>query len=150
MSAFADTSFLFAFYFRRDASQRAIEKVEAATLPLRISALVHYEFVQAVWLEVWFRANGEQRGMNETDAQNGLAAFALDVEQGLWDIAAPDWDGVIREAERLAVNHTPRLGARALDILHVATARQLGATEFLTFDINQRHLAEAEGFAVSV
>ena len=150
MSAFADTSFLFAFYFPRDASQRAVEKVQASTQSLRISALVHYEFVQAVWLEVWFRANGQPRGMNETDAQNGLAAFDLDVEQGLWDTAAPDWDGVLLEAERLAVNHTPRHGARALDILHIATARQLGATEFLTFDINQRRLAEVEGFAVSV
>ena len=150
MSAFADTSFLFAFYFRRDASQRAIEKVQASMQPLRISALVHYEFLQAVWLEVWFRANGEPRGMNQTDAQNGLAAFDLDVEQGLWDIAALDWDGVIREAERLAVNHTPRHGARALDILHIATARQLGANEFLTFDTNQRRIAEAEGLAVLV
>ena len=150
MSAFADASFLFAFYFRRDASQQAVEKVQASSQPLCISALVHYEFLQAVWLEVWFRANGQPRGMNETDAQNGLAAFDLDVGQGLWDIAAPDWDGVFREAERLAVNHTPRHGARALDILHLATARHLGATEFLTFDINQRRLAEVEGFAVSV
>jgi predicted nucleic acid-binding protein len=150
VNAFADTSFLFAFYFPRDASERAVEKVQSAPQPLRISALVHYEFLQAVWFEVWRRANEPPHGMNEIDAQTGLAAFAVDVEQGLWDIAAPNWDGVIREAERLTVDHTPRHGARTMDILHIATARQLGATEFLTFDTIQHRIAEIEGMTVSV
>jgi predicted nucleic acid-binding protein len=35
-----------------------------------------------------------------------------------------------------------------MDILHVATAVELGAKEFLTFDGNQRKLAEAEGMIV--
>jgi predicted nucleic acid-binding protein len=38
-------------------------------------------------------------------------------------------------------------GHRFLDILHVATARVLGASEFLSFDENQRRLARAEGLA---
>ena len=37
---------------------------------------------------------------------------------------------------------------RSFDILHVAAAIHLGAKEFLTFDANQRKLAEAEGFKV--
>jgi predicted nucleic acid-binding protein len=37
-----------------------------------------------------------------------------------------------------------------MDILHVATALHLGATEFLTFDANQKELAEAEGLVVRV
>ncbi len=150
MSAFADTSFLFAFSFPRDASGKAIERVQAATLPFRIAALVHYEFLQAVWFEVWLRSAGQPRGMNGADAQSGLAAFAIDVEQGLWDMAAPNWDAVFKEGERLTVNYTPHRGAKALDILHVATARHTGATDFLTFDTKQRSLAEAEGPAVSV
>jgi predicted nucleic acid-binding protein len=36
------------------------------------------------------------------------------------------------------------------DILHVATALHLGADEFLTFDGNQKTLAEAEGLTVKV
>ena len=35
-----------------------------------------------------------------------------------------------------------------MDILHVATAIELGAKEFLTFDGNQKKLAEAEGLVV--
>jgi hypothetical protein len=36
-----------------------------------------------------------------------------------------------------------------MDILHLAFALQLGATELLSFDGNQRSVAQAEGLAVS-
>jgi hypothetical protein len=39
-------------------------------------------------------------------------------------------------------------GYRAFDILHVATAQQFTASEFLTFDGKQRELAESEGLLV--
>ena len=37
-----------------------------------------------------------------------------------------------------------------MDILHVATAIKLGVKEFLTFDGNQKKLAEAEGLVFPV
>ena len=40
------------------------------------------------------------------------------------------------------------MGHRLFDIVNVATALHLGASEFLTFDANQRQLAEAEGLRV--
>jgi predicted nucleic acid-binding protein len=36
------------------------------------------------------------------------------------------------------------------DILHVATAIHLGVRDFLTFDGNQKRLAEAEGLVVPI
>jgi predicted nucleic acid-binding protein len=36
-----------------------------------------------------------------------------------------------------------------MDILHVATAQQIRSTELLSFDENQRRVAEAEGLAAS-
>ena len=51
-------------------------------------------------------------------------------------------------AETISVRHTETGGHRAFDILHVATARELGAREFLSFDANQRRLAAAEGLTV--
>jgi hypothetical protein len=41
-------------------------------------------------------------------------------------------------------------GYRGFEVLHVATALHLGVTEFLTFDGNQKKLAEAEGLLVPV
>ncbi len=117
--------------------------------PPQISTLVRYEFQQAVWFEVWRRANGHPKGLSEAPAQSGLAAFDLDLERGIWNLVRTEWDDVLLKAERLALTHTPRHGARAMDILHLAFALQLGANELLSLDGNQRSVAEAEGLMVS-
>lgn len=54
---------------------------------------------------------GQPRGLSETAAQLALAAFEIDLEQGLWSVAMPDWENVITRAEKLAISHTPRNGA---------------------------------------
>ena len=123
-----------------------MESLQEAAL---ISSLVRFEFQQAVWFKVWLHAQGQPLGLSETAAQSALAAFELDLEQGLWAVAMPDWEGVVTRAERLALEHTPRHGARAMDILHLAFALQLGATELLSFDENQRRVALAEGLALA-
>jgi predicted nucleic acid-binding protein len=41
--------------------------------------------------------------------------------------------------------HTPKLGTRSLDVLHIACAVELGLCQFLTFDVKQRKLAVACG-----
>jgi len=55
---------------------------------------------------------------------------------------------VLRRADDLSKRHTITDGHRSLDILHVATALQLEAEVFLTFDERQRKLAHAEGLKV--
>ena len=104
MSAFADTSFLFAFYFPRAVSEQSVTKIQSLPAPTQISSLVRYEFQQAAWFEVWRRASGQLHCLNQTDAQSGLAAFDLDLEQGLWDLAHPDWESVIILARRLTTH----------------------------------------------
>lgn len=148
MSAFADTSFLFAFYFPRAVSEQAVAKMESLQDAPLISSLVRFEFQQAVWFKVWLHAQGQPLGLSEPAAQSALAAFELDVEQRVWAVASAEWEGVVTRAEKLALDHTPRHGARAMDILHLAFALQLGATELLSFDENQRGVALAEGLAV--
>lgn len=67
---------------------------------------------------------------------------------GPWSFAPVDWAEVLVIAERLSAQHTPREGHRALDVLQVATALDLGAREFLSLDANPRQLAVTEGLAV--
>ncbi|MDB6005442.1 MAG: PilT protein domain protein, partial [Prosthecobacter sp.] len=55
---------------------------------------------------------------------------------------------VLDEARRLSAAYTLTSGHRGFDILQVAAALVLGADEFLTFDANQKKLAEAEGLEV--
>ena len=70
MSAFADTSFLFAFYFPRAASEQAMAKMESLQDAPLISSLVRYEFQQAVWFKVWLHAQGQPLGLSEPGAQS--------------------------------------------------------------------------------
>jgi predicted nucleic acid-binding protein len=48
-------------------------------------------------------------------------------------------------AAELSQRHTPKLGTRSLDVLHVACALELKLRHFLTFDTLQQQLAKAEG-----
>lgn len=148
MSAFADTSFLFAFYFPREASARAVETVQSAAEPLLITALVDFEFRQAVWFEVFLRHNGQPRGLSEEQAQTGLAAFELDCEQGVWTTAGLQWERLMASARELSFKHTARTGCRAFDLLHVASALATDARTFLSFDLTQCELAQTEGLMV--
>lgn len=83
-------------------------------------------------------------------AQAALAALQSDVKAGFYRQSAVDWADVHQLGERLAQQHTMKGGHRGFDILHIATALHLGAAEFLTFDGNQRKLAEAKGLLVPV
>lgn len=55
---------------------------------------------------------------------------------------------VMDEAMRLSAAHTLAGGHRSFNIVHVAAAIVIKARHFLTFDQNQRRLAEAEGLVV--
>ena len=123
-------------------------KMESLQNPALVSSLVRFEFQQAVWFKVWLHTQGHPLGLSETSEQSVLAAFDLDLEQGLWALAEPAWEDVVTRAERIALDHTPRHGVRAMDILHLAFALQMGATELMSFDENQRQVALAEGMAI--
>ena len=151
MCPFADTSFLFATYFQQANSQRAAEWLESAVSPaFEISPLVRYEFVQGARMEAHFRRTHGVRGFTEEAVLTALGAFELDEENGAITMTDFDWAAILSRAYTLSERHTIAEGHRALDILHVATALNLGAREFLTFDQNQRRLAEAEGLIVPV
>jgi predicted nucleic acid-binding protein len=45
----------------------------------------------------------------------------------------------------LSREHTITLGTRALDVLHVASALELGVRSFVTYDTRQAALAKAVG-----
>lgn len=55
------------------------------------------------------------------------------------------WRGALNRAAELSRRHTPRLGTRSLDVLHVACALELRVRHFLTFDGRQSKLAKAAG-----
>lgn len=73
--------------------------------------------------------------------------FQDDIENGIFEVG-PLSPAVFERSKRLSEKHTLRLGARTLDVLHVASALVLKADTFYTFDVKQGKLARAEGLLV--
>jgi hypothetical protein len=74
-----------------------------------------------------------------------LADLEHDVEAGVWEAPAYDLGDVHALAERLARRYAASIGARSLDILHVAAALALDVEHFVTADRRQAALAKAVG-----
>jgi predicted nucleic acid-binding protein len=89
-----------------------------------------------------------QKRMSAAEARQVHLEMERDRAAGLWletDLPELAWES----CEDLARRHGPRLGVRTLDTLHVASALQLKAERFWTFDDRQAKLAQAEGLKVS-
>lgn len=145
---FPDTSFLCSLYVPQGTSARAISFMNRQASALEVSSLLLFEFRQSVQFQVFRNSKDRSQGYPLAMAQAALAALQADVKAGALHLAAVDWADVHQRAEHLSLHHTRSGGHRTVDILQVATALHLGATTFLTFDANQKNLAEAEGLAV--
>ena len=148
MTAFPDTSFLFALYRSQDNSAAARKHYDAMTEALTISGLLAFEFRQSMRWQTWLHAQDSKKGIPAKEADQALADLESNLASVALEMATVDWADVHRIAERLSATYTKANGHRAIDVLHVATALHLGAEELLTFDANQRKLATAEGLKV--
>ena len=61
----------------------------------------------------------------------------------------PDWLRVFQRSIGFSRAHTSSIRTRSFDILHVAAAVELGATEFWSFDKRQWTLAREVGLRVN-
>ena len=150
MSFFPDTSFLCALYQTQVNSARADQFMAGLSGTLGVSSLLLLEFRQSVRLQVRLHLNDRSKGFLQTEGQQMLNDLQIDLNAGLLTVIPVDWSAVHQRAEALSSARTLASGHRLADILHVATALPLGVAEFLTFDENQKKLAEAEGLMVPV
>lgn len=86
--------------------------------------------------------------MTTVQGQQLLDTIEADIKTGLLEETPVAWAEVYAEAEALSAAHTEKLGTRALDVLHVASAAALGVKEFFTFDARQKALAVKAGMKV--
>lgn len=148
MTAYPDTSFLCAIFRRQDNTEEALAQRAALKHPLPVTTLLLFEFRQSVRFQTWLHSKDASKGYGEKGGTKMLADLQSDLEKGLVELVPADWVKVHAAAEQLSGRHSGKNGARAFDILHVATALELGAPEFLTFDTRQRALAKAVGLKV--
>ena len=96
-----------------------------------------------------------QHGYAELVNAIALAAFRSDVPREVADGATADlvagrlrlvdlaWRRALDTAADLSRRHTPLLGTRSLDVLHVASALTLGMTGLVTYEDRQAKLVKA-------
>jgi len=130
-----DTSFLFSLFGGDAHTATARAWAIQTKQPIAVTALNHYEFGNAI------RFAAFRKVISQQDALNSLAAFEADLRNGILQPLSPDLANIVKEAARFSELHTMSGGHRSFDILHVAAARVLKATLFLSFDANQRKLA---------
>lgn len=76
---------------------------------------------------------------------DALASLQEDLLEGRYADADVPWRATLRRAQEISRVHTPSLGCRTLDVLHVAAALELELPYFGTFDQRQQRLARAVG-----
>ncbi len=79
-----------------------------------------------------------------------LTALDDDFSQGRYIQADLLWRAALKRAGELSRKHTPTLGCRSLDVLHVASAVDLSLRYFLTFDLRQQKLAKLVGLKLLI
>ncbi|MBI4662294.1 MAG: type II toxin-antitoxin system VapC family toxin [Verrucomicrobia bacterium] len=142
MSLYADTSLLVSYYVSDANSAFAQTLIQAASDPLMFTGLHRLELRNALELGIF------RQLLTPVEAQAAWNDVQRDIRAGRLLAHPVNWVPVFRVAAQWAARHSAGIGCRSLDILHVATARKLGATEFLSFDDRQRSLAQLLGFAV--
>ena len=150
MRCFTDTSFLCALYREQDNSERADAFMEAFEGEIIVSSLVLWEFRQSARLQVYRYQSDRTKGFSKSEAERMLGVLGANVKAGGLTLATVEWPDVHSIAETLSATYTIKGGHRAMDIIHLATTKHLGVKRFLTFDGNQKTLAEAEGLVVPV
>ena len=148
MIAYPDTSFLCAFYRKQVNSPQAAAHFAKMPEALHVASPLLFEFRQSVRWQTFLHQKDPNKGYDKRTALAALSKLQLEIASGAVGVVPEEWADVASIAERLSAQYTWTEGHRGFDVLHVATALHLGASEFLTFDAKQKELAEAEGLAV--
>jgi predicted nucleic acid-binding protein len=115
--------------------------MQSTVEPVFITSFGELELCNALQLQVFRNTVGPRDVRPVTDL------IEEDIRRGILSLQ-PMSPATFEIGKRLSLKHTAKLGTRTLDIMHVAAALAVGATEFLSFDRNQRKLATAVGMTL--
>lgn len=129
-------------YVREHDSSEVVAIVSKLREPVPLVFLHEIEIANALHRCVF----EERLARKQCEAATGL--FRQDIDAGLYRRTAIDVTALTKQAVEISEAWTARDGTRALDVLHVAAAKILGANRFLTGDARQRQLARSVGLSV--
>ncbi|MBN1673612.1 MAG: type II toxin-antitoxin system VapC family toxin [Kiritimatiellae bacterium] len=138
---YLDTSAFIKLYFLEAGSEQVDQYVTSQDDPLPVWDILEAEFANACRLKaLWGDIAAE-----EADRQ--IALFVQRLRRGQYYVPEVDRHAMM-EAFRDLSRHTPTVGCRTMDILHVACALQLAPARFVSFDERQRALAKHAALTV--
>jgi predicted nucleic acid-binding protein len=138
----ADTSFLFSLYGNDVHTDKAVAWLQKESTALTLTALNEFELGNAL------RFAEFKSFLPSGNAELFWQDYLEDKRQARIMVDFCNLAEVIDQAKRLSSLWTLENGHRSFDILHVASARILQASHFLTFDQNQTRLARKCGMKV--
>lgn len=141
MSVYADSSLFVALYLPEVHSGEALRRTSQGKR-IWLTPLHRVEWNHAIAQHVF------RRVISAEEAARVYSAFEANRKSNFW-VEASLPDAAYERAAELARLHGPRMGIRTLDTLHIASALELGATTFWTFDERQERLAKAAGISTS-
>lgn len=134
MNAYADTSFFVSLYLSDQHSleaQRLASQSVVWLTPLHIA-----EWTHAIEQHVF------RKKVSASEAARLHSAFQAATTGGVWpEVSIPEL--AFQRCTELARRYAAKFGLRTLDTLHVASALELNADTFWTFDERQQKLAKA-------
>jgi predicted nucleic acid-binding protein len=138
-ATYTDPSALLKLYIHQPESARMSIWRKRIRGPLAVTHHGRVEIINGICLA------GFRRDLTTEATADALASFDEDFEEGRYIQADVLWRATLQRAADLSRRHTVALGCRSLDVLHVASALELQARYFLTFDSRQQKLAQATG-----
>ena len=136
---YVDPSALSRLYFHQAGSPALARWRRGCTEPLPVTHHGRTEIINAIALAVF------RKHLTSEQGEEAWSWLAEDFVRGHLHQADILWRASLNRAAELSQTHSPTLGARTLDVLHVACAIELGLTWFLTFDDRQQSLAAVAG-----
>jgi predicted nucleic acid-binding protein len=143
-SLYVDPSALLKLYMKEPESRTMTAWRGKIGDPLLVTHHGRVELINGIGLAAY-------RGLITEEIHDaGLAALQDDFAKGRYKQADLLWRATLKRAADLSQEHTPSIGCRSLDVLHVASAIELGLRHFVTFDARQQQLVRVAGLKLVI
>ena len=144
MKYYLDTSVLVMLYYPEEGSESISNWIRAQAASILFTSLHELELKNAFALKV-------SRGEITPEKQEEVAVMIeSDVDKGILQRTQPNWGVVFMETFELISRCSSKHGTRSLDILHIACAKALGCTSFLSNDEPQKECAASTGLELLI
>lgn len=125
------------------AERFGLQEVHAS--PPTVTPLLLWEFRQSARFQAFRHSKNPEVGYPLAEAEKMISDLKDDLRAEVVICIEFDFTSLLFTGEQISKARTFAGGHRSFDLMHVATAIELDAKAFLSFDANQTRLAAAEG-----